>query len=106
LFVKLKKNTRNIIYAWVLLLFFATGQYMVFAHQHYKGNNISSSKSTNPVLKERCDVCDAMHHTHMLISQHVYFTPAIAVLCHYQYKKADVKLIQLVLASGRAPPVS
>ncbi len=91
----------------MLLLFFATGQYMVFAHQHYKqGNVITAGKSGVTILKEKCDVCDAMHHTHMLLTQHVYFTPAIAITFHYQYKKADVKLIQLILASGRAPPIS
>ena len=103
----LKRNKKNIICAWALLLFFATGQFMVFAHQHYKqGTIISASKSGLPILKEKCNVCDAMHHTAALLTQHVYFTPIAAVKCHYQYKKSDVKLIQLVLASGRAPPVA
>ena len=79
---------------------------MIFTHTHYKqGNIITSTKAGLPVLKDKCDVCDVMHHTHMLLSQHVYFTPVVAVLCHYQYKKSNVTLIQLVLASGRAPPV-
>ena len=105
--LRLKRDKKNIICAWVLLLFFATGQFMVFAHQHYKhGNIISATKSGLPVFKEKCNVCDAMHHTSMLLTQHVYFTPIVALKCHYQYKKSDVALIQLVLASGRAPPVS
>jgi len=102
----LKRNKKNIICAWVLLLFFATGQFMVFAHQHYKHGAISISKSNQPTLKEKCNVCDAMHHTSMLLTQHVYFTPITAIKCHYQYKKSDLTLIQLVLASGRAPPVA
>jgi hypothetical protein len=79
---------------------------MVFAHQHYKQENAISASKTTPVLKEKCDICDVMHHTHMLLSQHVYFTPAVTVLCHYQDKQSHVILIQLVLAAGRAPPVS
>jgi hypothetical protein len=102
----LKKTKLNIIFAWTLLLFFAVGQYMVFAHQHKVGSDFSNSKTTTQVLKERCDVCDAMHHTHMLLTQHVYFTPVVAVLCHYQEKRSDVTLIQLVIAAGRAPPIS
>ncbi|MBE9668297.1 hypothetical protein [Mucilaginibacter boryungensis] len=101
----MKRNNRNIIYTWVLLLFFIAGQYLAFTHTHYKQGSIATStKSGLPVLKEKCDVCAVMHHSHMLLTQHVYFTPAIAVLCHYQYKKSDITLIQLVLASGRAPP--
>jgi hypothetical protein len=103
----LKKSNKNIIWSWVLLLFFVAGQTMVFAHTHYKqGSIISSSKLGLTVLKEKCDVCDAMHHTSMLLIQHVYFTPAVAVNFHYQYTQADITFIQLILASGRAPPVN
>jgi hypothetical protein len=103
----LKKNKRNIVYAWVLVLLFAAGQYMVYAHTHYKqGNVVSTEKNHLTVLKEKCDICDVMHHTHMLLTQHIYFTPSVAVLCQYQDKTADITLIQLVLASGRAPPVA
>jgi hypothetical protein len=103
----LKNTKRNIYFAWLLLMLFAAGQYLVFAHQHYKqGNVISSTKTVIPVLKEKCDICDVMHHTHMLVVQHVYFTPIVAVLCHYQVRQSDVKFIQLVIAAGRAPPVS
>lgn len=102
----MKRNKRNIVYTWALLLFFAAGQVMVFAHTHYKqGSIVTSTKAGLPILKEKCDVCAVMHHTHMMLTQQVYFTPAVAVLCHYQDKKSDVTLIQLVLASGRAPPV-
>jgi len=101
-----KRNKKNIICAWALLLLFATGQLMVLAHQHYKQGAISASKSNQPTLKEKCSVCDAMHHTSALLTQHVYFTPIATIKCHYQYKKSDVILIQLVLSSGRAPPVS
>ena len=103
----LKRNKKNIICAWVLLLFFATGQFMVLVHQHYKqGKIISVTKSNQPTVKEKCYVCDAMHHTTALLTQHVYFTPIVAIKCHYQFKKSDITLIQLVLASGRAPPVA
>lgn len=104
----MRKTKRIIIYAWLLLFFFAAGQYMVFAHQHYKqqGTIVSVNKFHSPVFKENCAVCDVMHHTHMLLTQHVYFAPAVVAICHYQYKQYDLKFIQLILASGRAPPVS
>ena len=80
---------------------------MVFAHQHsVLGNVITAGKSGITVLKEKCDICDTMHYTYALLTQHVYFTPAIAVTFHYQYEKTDVKLIQLIISSGRAPPIS
>lgn len=79
---------------------------MVFAHQHYKqGVLVSATKTNVHVLKEKCDVCDVMHHTHMMLTQHVYFTPAVAVIFHYQLRQSDVKFIQLIIAAGRAPPV-
>lgn len=86
---------------------FAVGQYMVYAHTHLKqGHAVSVDKNHTQVLKEKCDVCDVMHNNHMLINHHVYFAPAIAVLYHYTFKTYGVKPIQLVIAAGRAPPVS
>lgn len=79
---------------------------MVFAHQHYRQEtSLSLNKFHIPVLKENCAVCDVMHHTHMLLSQQVYVKPAIVLTFNYLDRKWDVTYIQLVLASGRAPPV-
>jgi hypothetical protein len=101
----LRKTKRIIVYSWLLLFFFIAGQSMVFAHQHYKQEtNLSLNKFHIPVLKENCAVCDVMHHNHMFISQQVYFTPAVVVMFNYQDKKSEVTYIQLILASGRAPP--
>lgn len=103
----MKKAKLIVIYARLLLLCFAVGQYMVYAHQHYKHSSyLSINKSHTPVLKENCNVCDAMHHNYMVLTQHVYFVPVAAVLFHYQNSNPDLKFIQLILASGRAPPVS
>ncbi|GAB3923535.1 hypothetical protein [Mucilaginibacter myungsuensis] len=102
----MKRKQQNILYAWLLLLFFAAGQYIVFSHTHYRiGKVITAPKSATATVKEKCDICDVMHHTHAEIVEHAYFTPVAAILCHYTFKQTDVKLIQLVLASGRAPPV-
>lgn len=101
----LKRKQRNIIYAWALLLCFAAGQYVVFSHTHYKiGKLITTPKSASVTVKEKCDICEVMQHTHAEVVEHAYFTPVAASLCHYTFKQSDVKLIQLVLASGRAPP--
>lgn len=105
----MKRKQRNIFYGWLLLLLFTVGQYTVFTHTHTKqANDISLVKSsaTNATVKEKCDICDAMHHTHAVLSHHVYFAPPVVVACHYQVKQSDVSLIQIVLAAGRAPPVA
>ncbi|QKJ31805.1 hypothetical protein HQ865_19215 [Mucilaginibacter mali] len=102
----MKKTKLNIVFAWSLLLLFVAGQYLVFSHTHKQGSLVTVTKDHAPTFKERCDVCDVMHHTHMVLTHHVYFTPMVATLCHYQFKPSGVQLIQLVLASGRAPPMA
>ena len=103
----MKKNRKNIAYAWVLLLFFAVGQIMVYAHTHLKqGHAFSVCNSHTKVLKEKCDICDVMHNNHMLITQHVYFAPAVAIIYHYTFKASGITPIQLIIAAGRAPPVA
>jgi len=104
----LKRKQRNIFYGWVLLLCFTVGQYIVFTHTHIKQlHRIALVKSTDKAatVKEACDICDAMHHTHAVINQQVYFAPPVSVQCHYQFRQSDVTPIQLIIAAGRAPPV-
>ena len=109
----LKKNKYTIFCAWVLLTCFVAGQYMMYVHQHYslQKTGISTSFSKNqpkPVatVQEKCYMCDAMHHTTMVIGQQVYFNPVI-VSC-YIYKVGDYNFISiaLILSAGRAPPAT
>ncbi|MDN3581765.1 hypothetical protein [Mucilaginibacter flavus] len=107
----MKKNKRNIIYSWLLLFCFVAGQYMVYSHQHHVAKGISKTASlTNnnhpqQILKEKCDMCDVMHHTFAVIDTPLYATPQLAVTHVFKACDYDFVSMSLVLAAGRAPPV-
>jgi glycerol-3-phosphate dehydrogenase len=110
--VDVKKNKLNIIYSWLLLVCFVAGQYMVYSHQHQLLKSISKTASlTNndhspqTTVKEKCDMCDAMHHTFAVIDTLLYATPQQAVIQVFKPCNYDFVSISLVLAAGRAPPV-
>jgi len=94
---------------WILLACFIAGQLMVFAHQHPdtagSGRVYDISKAAaHQVVKEKCYMCDVMHHNAMMASYHVHLNPVpfIAYTFNvYEYKFSAVKLIS---AGGRAPP--
>ncbi|QXV66380.1 hypothetical protein FPZ42_04580 [Mucilaginibacter achroorhodeus] len=107
----MKKSIYHIICAWALLFCFVAGQYMVFAHQHHVNKHVhqlSQSDKHNPdkqILKEKCEVCDSMHHDFMEL-----FKPQFALHFSktdrvYTFKQYHFQSIGLILASGRAPPV-
>jgi len=105
----LKRRHKHIILSWILLLCFVTGQYVVYAHQH-KTKTISVSGSKNQKqkhqVKEKCDLCDAMHHTYMDMAVKVYL-PAPTAVSYFYYNSNDyVTSIGLVLSKGRSPPLS
>ena len=94
----------------MLLLCFVAGQYMVYAHQHnaIKGESQIShaaKHSSQPTLKEKCALCDVMHHNVMTLTTQVYFNTSVVI--PHVFKKCDYNFtsIQLILAGGRAPPV-
>jgi hypothetical protein len=110
--VGVKKNKLNIIYSWLLLICFIAGQYMVYTHQHQaiKGITktapiIKGTHTAQQTVKEKCDMCDAMHHQFAVIDPPLYATPQLAVMhvfkaCHYNFVS-----FSLILAADRAPPV-
>ena len=107
--VDVKKNKVNIIYSWLLLICFIAGQYMVYTHQHHLLKGISKSASvsnTHPqqTVKEKCDMCDAMHHNFAVIGHALYATPQPVVLHVFKACNYDFVSFSLVLAAGRAPP--
>ncbi|PAW92505.1 hypothetical protein CKK33_02930 [Mucilaginibacter sp. MD40] len=107
----MKKHTYHIICAWALLFCFIAGQYMVYAHQHHvnKQSHMEADAggkhhSSSQVLKEKCEICDSMHHSFMeLVKPQFAFYNANAgqayLLQLYQFES-----IGLILSSGRAPP--
>ncbi|MGY4538834.1 hypothetical protein ACVW0P_003257 [Mucilaginibacter sp. UYNi724] len=107
----MKKSTYHIFCAWALMLCFITGQYMVFAHQHniiktlHAKNCTDCHNTSKQDIKEKCQLCDSMHHTYMELpgnNQYASFTPSNHTFITFEY---DFKSIALVLSQGRAPPV-
>ena len=109
----LKQNTLNIICSWLFLICFIAGQYIVTAHQHnvLKQNHstYSVAKHHTPAattLQEKCYLCDAMHHTAMVLNHPSYYHPIIISDHIFKVGDYNFKSIALILAAGRAPPVS
>jgi hypothetical protein len=108
----LKKNKYHIIRAWLLLLCFAAGQYMVYAHQHSVGTapikSVYHSPNSSPkqTVAENCQLCDTMHHNAMAVYSQVFFAPV--AFSSYTYKAVSYNFISiaLVLSAGRAPPMA
>lgn len=105
----MKSRLRHIAYAWVVLICFAAGQITAFSHQHTTSAKPAASVSAKnaiptPTVKEKCYVCDAMHHTHMVIFSNHFPSVKVSVVdtrytfvYHYQG-------IALILSAGRSPP--
>lgn len=109
----LKRNKLRILSAWLLLFCFIGGQYMVYVHQHNILQKMGSGYSLNKnqqkpttTVQEKCYLCDAMHHTAMVIESNVYFTPVFSTDHLYKVGDYDFVSIALVLSAGRAPPVT
>lgn len=89
------------------------GQLMVMVHQHNllkKSSHLYSTTKYQPkqahVLSEKCYVCDAMHQTAAILNPATYFNPVLAANQVYQPADYNFVSIALILAAGRAPPVS
>ena len=90
----------------MIMICFVAGQWAVYAHQHKTFPAIAKAAHHGTVLTEKCQLCDAMHHTGMVLNKTQYFTPAVCADHFYKQGKYDFISFSLVLASGRAPPVS
>jgi hypothetical protein len=107
---KVKKNKLHIIYSWLLLVCFIAGQYVVYTHQHLfiKGitkASYSVNDSHQQTVKEKCYLCDAMHHQAAIIDNYFHFDAQIAVPHFFKACNYSFISIGLILAAGRAPPV-
>jgi len=82
---------------------------MVYAHQHMTRYVVSHAQKPDQnriTVTEKCQLCDAMHHTSMVINTNQYFTPVISTNHFYKQGKYDFISISLILSPGRAPPLS
>jgi len=102
------KNRSYIIGAWLLLVFFAGGQAILFAHQH-KVSKFELGKHSRPfqqTVTEKCFLCDAMHFNIMVANE---LPPVVHLLVatHYDYIAVTRTFISfsLILSTGRGPPV-
>ena len=82
---------------------------MVYAHQHNvvsntgKAYNISKNIPQQTV-KEKCYLCDVMHHHVMVTISQVYFNPVVVASHIFKKTEYNFTSIQLTLSGGRAPP--
>jgi hypothetical protein len=98
--------------AWLLLLCFVAGQFVVYAHQHNIGAVSTKSFYHNAhalpqqTVSENCPLCDTMHHNVMAVSSQAFFAPV--TVSDYVHKAVHYNFISiaLVLSAGRAPPVA
>lgn len=105
----MNKGKRHILVTWIILICFAAGQWCVYAHYHptsYIKANTSKSQQTRTTISERCQLCDAMHHTSMTQENHTFFVPLITSELIYKQGQYNFVSIALILAAGRAPPIS
>ena len=85
---------------------------MVYAHQHLNCNTadrhykIAKSLPSTTTIKEKCAVCDAMHYNSMVGVNSAVVNCFFAFDHIYKTFQYGFKSISLILAGGRAPPVS
>ena len=103
------KRKAHIILSWLLLLFFAAGQVIVYAHQHHTKSNTlivhSHHAAKQQIVYEKCNLCDQMHHAAINLVQALnyfhYVSPVVRLYipaCHHYKANA------LVHADGLSPP--
>ena len=105
----MKQSKAYIFGAWLLLVFFTSGQVILFAHQH-KADKSQLAHRHHPnhqTVTEKCQLCDALHFNTMMTHEHTLVVHLLAV-SHYDYKAVTYTFVSLslVLSPGRAPPVS
>jgi len=108
----LKRKKSNILFAWLLLVCFIAGQYIVYSHQHkiIAGSSVKNQASAKDhnrtIVQEKCSICDAMHHTNAVINDAAYVSPNIVTKHFYKVYNYDFVSIALILSAGRAPPAT
>jgi hypothetical protein len=106
--VHLRKSKYHLVCSWLLLILFIGGQVSVYSHRHNLKAPVNKAQhsSARQTLTDKCRLCDAMHHTNMVLNQPVYGQqPSVSnfILIARTYNFVSLSLI---LAPGRAPPVS
>jgi hypothetical protein len=100
-----KKDKRHIIYSWIVMICFIAGQWAVYAHYH-RSYRTTAAISHHTTVSENCQLCDAMHHNSMTIDTQPYFAHLTITKHYFTPVHYNFVSISLILAAGRAPPVS
>ena len=79
---------------------------MVYTHQHWVRYKTHQTAQNQTTVSEKCQICDAMHHTSMTLTDNHYFIPNISSDHIYKQGKYDFVSISLILSAGRSPPAS
>lgn len=96
----------------MLLLCFAAGQYMVYAHQHLVGRGSNKlayhTRDTQPkqTVTENCQLCDAMHHNFAAVNGLTFFTQVVVNDYFYKVVNHNFISVALILSAGRSPPMA
>lgn len=101
----MKKGKRVIVCAWILLICFAAGQWAVYAHQHKTFVRLTRA-ARGVAVSEKCQLCDAMHHSSMIRHTSQAFAPVVVTQYIFKQVKYDFVSISLILSAGRAPPAA
>ncbi|MBS1526642.1 MAG: hypothetical protein JST19_13380 [Bacteroidetes bacterium] len=102
----MKRDKRHIAIACIVMICFFAGQWAVYAHQHKTFPRTAKTAHHTASFSEKCQLCDAMHHTSAVQNDHHYFATVVSAGQHYIQSKYDFISVSLILAAGRAPPVS
>jgi len=82
---------------------------MVYVHQHKlikTGSTYAASQQKiKQTVSEKCQLCDAMHHTSMVVGSNVFFDHMAVADCFYKSPVYNFTSLALILAGGRAPPL-
>jgi hypothetical protein len=104
-----KKSKQRIFLSWLLLIFFAAGQVIVYSHQHHTSGSAAtkaSHRSSHQTVSEKCQLCDAMHFNHMALMPQVYAQAGQVSYHLFAVECYGFVSLSLILSPGRAPPVS
>jgi len=95
-------NQYRIFLSWVFLLLFVLGQTVLYAHQH-KSKDFQK-RPYRPDITAKCQLCDAMHNSHIVLTDEVFFEPASRSYVFFTDQTYKFLSLSLILSSGRAPP--
>jgi len=95
-------NQYRIFLSWMFLLLFVLGQTVLNTHQH-KSMGLQK-RPYRPAIAARCPLCDAMHNSHIVLTDKVFFEPVSRGCVFFTDQTYKFLSLSLVLSSGRAPP--